>query len=294
MTAAGDGGGILAAVRALEIAARRNVSSIYEGNYLTSLRGSGLEFHEARRYLPGDPVRHIDWNMTARLGEPFVRTFLEEREREIFVAVDVSASMFAGWQERSKLQTAIEVAATLGLSAVEAGDRLGLLTFDDRVHDFHRPLGGRRQLYTLLRVLVEAERRGPRRTQVSDPRAAIHAIQGLRGRRFVVFLVSDFIDHDVPDDLRYVRRRHDVSLIHIYDPLEHATHGPLRLLATAPEGAATTGLVDLERAEPLDEMQRFLESSAASLGMLVLSLSTREPVGTSLTRFFRRKQQWLR
>lgn len=286
--------GILAQLRALEIVARRNVSSLYTGNYLTTVRGSGMEFNEARHYVHGDPERHIDWNMTARLDEPFVRTYLEEREREVIIALDVSASMHTGWQERSKLETAIELAATLGLSVIEAGDRLGYLTFHERVVDFSRPMGGKRQLYTFLRALVRQPAVTPPRTRASDPRAAIHAIQELRGRRFVVFVVSDFIDHDVPDDLRFVGQRHDVSLAHIYDPFEYAGPGPVRMLAAAPEGRAATRSIGPEASGSLEQMQRFLAETAARYGLLTFSLATTMPVGRTLSDFFHRKQQWIR
>jgi uncharacterized protein (DUF58 family) len=286
--------GILSQLRALEIVARRNVSSLYTGNYLTTVRGSGMEFNEARHYVHGDPERHIDWNMTARLDEPFVRTYLEEREREVIIALDVSASMHTGWQERGKLETAIELAATLGLSAIEAGDRLGYLTFHERVVDFSRPVGGKRQLYTFLRSLVRQPMVTPPRTRASDPRAAIHAIQALRGRRFVVFIVSDFIDHDVPDDLRFVGQRHDVSLAHIYDPFEYAGPGPVRMLAAAPEGRAATRSIGPEASGSLEQMQRFLAETAARYGLLTFSLATTMPVGRTLSDFFHRKQQWIR
>ncbi|WP_224243522.1 DUF58 domain-containing protein [Hyalangium gracile] len=286
--------GILTRVRALELVAQRNVSSLYSGNYVTTVRGSGMEFNEARHYSEGDPERHIDWNMTARLDEPFVRTYLEEREREVIVAVDVSASMHSGWQERSKLETAMELAATLGLSAIEAGDRLGFLTFHERVVDFSRPLGGRRQLYTFLRALAGQQQAPPPRTRVSDPRAAIHAIQSLRGRRFVVFLISDFIDHDVPDDLRFIGQRHDVSLVHVYDPFEYAGPGPVRLLAMAPEGPTQARSVPPDASGSLEAMQRFLAEAGARHGLLTVSVSTQAPVGRTLSDFFHRKQQWIR
>ena len=124
---------LLRKVRRLELVARRNVSSLFAGNYLTTILGQGLEFHEARRYVPGDSVRRIDWKMTARRGVPYVRTFLEERQREIFIALDVSPSMATGWQDKTKLEVAVEMAASLAVSAVDSGDRLGFVTFADRV-----------------------------------------------------------------------------------------------------------------------------------------------------------------
>lgn len=285
---------LLRQTRALEIAARRNVTSTLAGNYVTRVRGSGMEFHEARPYRPGDPERTIDWNMTARLGEPWVRVFLEEREREVVVALDVSASMHAGWQARSKLETAVEVAATIGLSAIEAGDRLGFLTFRDRVDRLHRPLGGRAQLHRMLRCLVEASHEPPVRTDSSDPRAAIHAIQALGQRRLVVFLVSDFLDHDVPEDLRFLGWRHDVTLVHVFDPFEHAGPGPVRLLAHAPEGSGEVALTGIDCGGPLGATEGWLRRAATPLGIDVHPVACTDPIGRSLASFFHRKRPWTR
>ena len=281
---------LLAEVQDLELVARKNVSSLLTGNYLTTIPGRGLEFHEARRYVQGEPVRRIDWKMTARMGVPYVRTFLEERQREIFIALDVSPSMATGWQEKTKLEKAVEVAATLAVSAIEAGDRLGVVTFADRVLEVDRPRAGKRQLFRALKTFAGALSREPEPCRVSDPRAAIHAVQRLRGRRFVVFVISDFIDHDVPEDLKYFKRRHDVSLIHVYDPLEYGASSPLRLPAFAPEGS--TGLTSLAPGEigSLEEMVEFLERECQKYGVDLASLPTNEPAGGALMGLFQRKR----
>jgi uncharacterized protein (DUF58 family) len=285
----GKAGALLQRVEELEVLARENVSSVLSGNYLTSIRGSGLEFHEARQYQPGDPVRHIDWNMTARTDEPWVRTYLEEREREFFIALDVSASMYTGWQERTKLETAIEAAATLAVSVDRAGDRLGWVLFTDEVVEVVRPGRGGAQLYRFLRRLVRVLEEPPDRHAGSDPRQAIHAIQEMRGRRFAVFLISDFLDHDVPEDIAHIRIRHDVSLLHIYDPFEYAGSGPVRLLAQSPEGPAGTGITTLGHSSDLAEVQQTLTEAAGLRRVLMHSMSCADPVGPSLAAFFHRK-----
>ena len=183
---------LLRRVRTLEISAERNVSSLLSGNYRTTFRGQGLDFHEARKYIPGDAVRRIDWRMTARMREAYIRVHNEERQRELLLAVDVSPSMATGWQQRNKLETAIEVAATLALAAVRAGDRLGYLLFHDKALHLEPPSRGRLAFFLLLRRLLEAydrydlPRPGNNRenveTSVTDIRSAIHAIQNLRGR----------------------------------------------------------------------------------------------------------------
>lgn len=284
---------LLKRTRVLEIIARRNVSSILSGEYLTGVPGEGLEFHEARHYVPGDPVRHIDWNMTARMDEPYVRTYLEEREREVIVAVDVSPSMRTGWQERTKIETAVEIAATLAASAVSAGDKVGLVTFDDAARDVLRPRSGRAQLMRVVRSLLERMDAEPRAVKESDPRAAIHAVQAWRNRRFVVFLVSDFVDHDVPEDLAYMRRQHDVSLLHVFDPLEYPPDGsksPLRMPVFAPEGPRNAGWWRPGDTEDFATVTGFLGRAARKRGIFAESISTADPVGPALAAFFHHKR----
>ena len=282
---------LLRRTRALELVARRNVSSLLAGEYVTGVPGEGLEFHEARPYVPGDPVRHIDWNMTARLDEPFVRTYLEEREREVLVALDVSPSMHTGWQERTKLEMGIEIAATLAASAVAAGDRVGLVTFDEQTRDVLRPRSGKAQLLRVVRTLIERLDDAPARTEGSDPRAAIHSMQALRGHRFVVFLVSDFVDHDVPEDLAYMRRQHDVSLLHVYDPLEYpAVDGPLRMAVQAPEGPRNSGWWRPGDTESFGAVAGFISTMARRRGLFASSFSTADPVGPALAAFFHHKR----
>ncbi len=282
---------LLAEVRDLELVARKNVSSLLTGNYLTTIPGRGLEFHEARRYVQGESVRRIDWKMTARMGSPYVRTFLEERQREIFIALDVSPSMATGWQEKTKLEVAVEMAATLAVSATLAGDRLGLLTFSDRVFELERPRAGKRQLFRTLKTLAAVLGRPPVACRVSDPRCAVHAIQRFRGRRFVIFVISDFIDHDVPEDLKYFRSRHDVSLIHLYDPLEYLTFAPLRLAAFAPEGRADLASITPGETGSLEQMLAFLNRQCDKYGIALGSFSTTDPVGGALTEFFHHKRR---
>jgi uncharacterized protein (DUF58 family) len=284
-------GDLLGRAESLEIVARRNVASVRTGAYRSAVVGRGLEFHEARRYVQGEPVRWIDWKMTARLDEPWVRRFVEEREREVIVAVDVSPSMHVGWQERTKLETAIELAATLAVSVVDGHDRLGLVCFAEQVHEVLRPELGKVQLYRVLRSLVRHLEAPPTACVVSDPRSAIHAIEAHRGRRFVVFLISDFLDHDVPEDLRYLRRRHDVSLLHVYDPLEYPKAGPVRLPARPNEGPAPHSWVRFDRGESVSAVQRHLAFEAGRLGIEWRSVSSAEPVAPVLVDLFLERQR---
>lgn len=282
---------LLRQVRRLELVARRNVASWAPGESLTSILGRGLVFHEPRKYVAGEPARRIDWNITARVGEPYVRVHQEERRREIFLAVDVSPSMHVGFSRRTKLETAIELAATLAVSAIDGGDRVGYVTFADQVLDESRPRGGREQLFRVLRALLGSTSPWARRVAESDPRQAIHAIQRSRGRRFVVFLVSDFIDHDVPEDLKYVQARHDVSLLHVYDPLEYVASAPVLLRGQAPEGRHIFRTFRPGEDESLEARAGFLRAQAARHGIAAASFSTAEPVAHALGRLFHGKRR---
>ena len=282
---------LLRDVRLLELIARRNAAGTLAGDYLSAILGSGMVFHEARKYVQGEPARRIDWNITARTGEPYVRVHQEERQRAVMIALDVSPSMHVGFQARTKLEYAVELAATLAVSAVEGGDRLGWVLFADRALDAARPRPGRAQLFRGLKAMLAATGPWDRRVGESDPRAAIHAIERQRGGRYIVFLISDFIDHDVPDDLRYLRARHDVSLLHVFDPLEYAAPGPIAFEAVSPEGEARPRRLRPGATGGLDEMKTFLRRAAGRHGIAVTSLPTDRPVAAALGEFFHHKRR---
>lgn len=281
---------LLRSVRVLEMVSRRSAAGLLSGDYQTAIRGQGLLYQESRKYLPGDPVRSIDWNVTARTGEPYVKVNLEERQRDVYVALDVSPSMHAGFQDRTKLEFAIEMAATLGATAIEGGDRLGWVLFADRVLEDERPAGGRGQLFRFLRSLLRRSWPWERPVAESDPRAAVHAIQRARRGRFVVFLISDFIDHDVPEDLKYLRPRHDVSLLHVYDPVEFKDAPDVVFGGFSPEGFAGPRLVSPGAAGSLEATETFLQREAARYRLTARSCSTASSVQAELSELFHAKR----
>lgn len=282
---------LLRSVQQLELVARQNAAGWLMGDYLTSIRGRGMVFHESRKYVAGEPARHIDWNVTARLGEPYVKVHLEERRRDVVIALDVSPSMHCGLGQRSKLELAVELAATLAVAAEGADDRLGLLVFADQLLHQARPRSGGAQLFRCLKAILEHCEPWQRTVAESDPRQVFHGLEKFGRGRCVVFLISDFIDHDIPDDLKYVQAKHDISLLHIYDPLEFMT-APVVLRGRAAEGHRRGPLV-MGEAESLSAMQGFLRRQAAPYRLAVESFSTDQPLRLALARFFHRKRRQL-
>ncbi|MEM1178363.1 MAG: DUF58 domain-containing protein [Acidobacteriota bacterium] len=284
---------LLRRVRRLELIGRHNAAGLRPGDYSTKIRGSGLIFEEPRKYVPGDEARRIDWNITARLGGvPHVRVHSEERQREVLLLLDVSPSMHFGSRRLTKLETAVELAATLAVSTVHAGDRLGFVTFADRVLSDLPPREGRAQLFRVLRSMLDDTRPWRRPVAQSDPRTAIHAVERRRGR-FSIFLISDFIDHDIPDDLRYLRARHDVTLLHVFDPLEYADpegKAPVSLRARSPEGDRRPASRPWGQGESVEALQSWLRQRCGELRMDFASLPTTEAAPLALGPLFKRRR----
>ena len=203
-------------IRRIEITTRRAVLDTLAGGYHSVFKGRGMAFSEVRPYQPGDEIRAIDWNVTARIGEPFVKVFVEERELTALIAVDRSASQEAGLSPQTKAEVAAEIAALLVFSALENGDRAGLLLFTDRVERFVPPRRGKKHGLRLISEALAYEPRGGG----TDVALALRDITRLLRRRAVVFVVSDFLSADYEGPLAVCARRHDVIPVVISDPIE--------------------------------------------------------------------------
>lgn len=203
-------------IRAVEIKARILADEALLGTYRSVFRGSGLEFEEVREYEPGDDIRSIDWNVTARMGTPYIKKFREDRELNIFLAVDVSASSWFGSVTQSKRDLGAEVAALLALTAMSNNDKVGLLRFASELQEWMPLARGRDHLLRVIRALLFAE---PRRTRTELTTAA-RFLTNVSKKRGVVFLVSDFIDVDVDESMRMLGRKHDVIAIVLNDRRE--------------------------------------------------------------------------
>ena len=209
---------ILKKIRRLELRTRRFVETAFAGQYHSVFKGRGMNFDEFRQYQFGDEVRSIDWNVTARMGEPFVRKYVEERELTVMLLVDVSASGGFGTGSYSKRELAAEVASLLAFCAIRNNDKVGLLLFTDQVELYVPPRKGRTHTLRLIREILYFEPRG-RGTNLAKP---LDFLNRVTTRRAVVFVVSDFQASDYDRELSICSRRHDLIALPVEDPGERA------------------------------------------------------------------------
>jgi uncharacterized protein (DUF58 family) len=207
---------ILKKIRRLELKTRGLVDAAFAGQYRSVFKGRGMNFEEVREYSAGDEVRSIDWNVTARLGEAYVKKFTEERELTVMLLVDVSASGSFGSVNLSKRELAAEVASLLAFSAIRNSDKVGLLLFSDHVELFIPPRKGRSHILRLIREILYFEPKG----RGTDPASALTYLNKVVTRKSVVFLISDFQTPDMSRELSVTARRHDLIAMPIVDPCE--------------------------------------------------------------------------
>jgi uncharacterized protein (DUF58 family) len=215
-------------IRHIEIRTKRLVNDSFAGEYHSIFKGRGMEFEEVRPYQPGDDIRTIDWNVTARTGEPYVKRFVEERELTVMLVVDASASENFGSVQHFKRELAAELTAVLSFAATTNNDRVGLLIFTDQVELYIPPRKGRKHVLRLLRELLAFE---PRHSG-TDIKLALDTVNHVMKRRGIIFLVSDFMAN--PEGFRtamaVTNRRHDLIAVDLHDPLEISI-GDVGLLA---------------------------------------------------------------
>lgn len=203
-------------VRRLQFKARRAVEELLGGEYHSVFKGSGIAFEEVRPYQPGDDVRGIDWNVTARMNAPFVKRYVEERERTVLLALDASGSLAFGTGLQTKRQAAAELAALIAFSAATNNDRVGLIQFSDRIEQFLPPRKGTSAVLRIVRdvLFFEGKHHG------TSLREGLDHLNRVVRRRAIVFLFSDFLDHGFDRALQRTARRHDVIAVRLADPRE--------------------------------------------------------------------------
>lgn len=236
---------LLKKVRRIELKTRGLSEHIFSGEYHSAFKGRGMTFSEVREYTPGDEVRTIDWNVTARFGHPFVKVFEEERELTVMLVADVSGSEDFGTTGLLKRELITEVCATLAFSAIKNNDKVGLILFSDRVEKFIPPKKGRSHILRLIRELLEfrAEQRS------TDITAALKYLNSVLKKRCITFLVSDMMDAGYEDAMKIANRRHDLVVLRTSDPRE----GEM----------PNIGLVRFE--DPETSMQRWVDTGSKAI-----------------------------
>lgn len=291
---------ILRQVRRIDMRTRGLVASRFSGEYHSVFKGQGIEFVEVREYLPGDDVRTIDWNVSARTGGVFVKKYIEERELTVLLAVDLSASQRWGTRTRFKSEMVAEAAATLAMSAVRNNDRVGLLIFTDRVELFVPPRKGRRHVLRILRDLLAFEPAG----RGTDLAASVGYATRLLRSRSILFIISDFV---VGDGIHAADRaftaaaaRHDVIPVVLTDPADAVLPDAGLLRFVDPETGAENAVdtsdpgVRARFAAAVTSERTALRRIFRRLGIEEIELTTDRPTSNAVISFFRRRERRLR
>jgi len=289
---------LLQKVRKIEIKTHGLSRNIFAGEYHSQFKGRGMAFSEVREYQPGDDVRAIDWNVTARMNRPYVKIYEEERELTVMLLVDVSGSRNFGTQSQMKRDTMAEVAATLAFSTIENNDKVGVIFFSDQIEKFIPPKKGKSHVLHIIRELLSFEPEHPG----TDINAALEFLTNAQKRRCTAFIISDFIGKPIPDPslkgrgqtspIVIASRKHDLSAIQIYDRRDAEMPNVGLLKVKDPEtGArvwADTSLASVRNAYAQEwrDQQDALENVYTKTGMNHVSIRTDEDYVKSLMRLF--------
>jgi uncharacterized protein (DUF58 family) len=282
-------------VRRIEITTRHLVRDIVAGEYSSAFRGRGVEFAEVREYQPGDDIRTIDWNVTARLGSAYVKRYLEERELSVLFVVDMSASGGFGSRRRTKNELAAELAAVLALAAARNNDRIGGLFFTDRVEYRLPPAKGRRHVLRLISDLLAFEPAGTG----TDFGLALAELEPTLRRRAIIFVLSDFMTTGYEAVLGRIARRHDVVGLQLVDPRERALPAAGIVTFWDPETDAWRRIDTADArvrayfSRQTEAFDRDLARGLRERGADLLRLETGQPYAEPLLTFFRRRERML-
>lgn len=282
---------ILKKVKRIEIQTRGLVNNFFGGEYHSVFKGRGMTFSEVREYQPGDDIRLIDWNVTARSGNPFIKVFEEERELTVFLIVDISASGAFGSESQLKKNIGAEIASVLGFSAIKNNDKVGLILFSNEVVKYVPPKKGKSHVLRVIRELLYTKPNG----DGSSIKDALEFLMKVSKRRCVCFLLSDFLDDKFWNSIRIANRKHDLIGIKIYDPYEINLPDIGMIKVEDPE-TGSMFWVDTSFEPDLKQMNNNnikslvdLEKQSAKIGLDIISISTTEDYVDPLMKFFKRR-----
>ncbi len=285
---------ILSQVRRIEIATGRLVSETFAGEYHSVFKGRGMEFSEVREYLPGDDIRSIDWNVTARLGRPFVKQYVEERELTVMLACDISGSQFFGTRKKMKNEIAAELSALFAFAALKNNDKAGLMLFTSETELYIPPKKGRQHVLRLVRELL-AHKPKKKGTSIS---ACLDTVNRVLKRSSILILISDFLDSGFEQAVKRTTAKHDFIPVIIQDPLENSI----------PKIAAVLSAQDAETGETMEwdissknfhadysklrlEKKTAVEKLFRSLGVDWITIRTDKPIVDPVVHFFKQREK---
>lgn len=301
-------------VRRLQIRTKRQVSDNLSGAYLSVFKGSGIEFDEVRPYVPGDDIRSIDWNVTARTGVPHIKRFVEERELCIMLLVDISSSQDFGLDGRSKRDTASEIAALLAFSAISNSDKVGLILFHSEAEKLIPPRKGQKHALRVVREILadqggESQKKSPwyrrwlrfsrknkqKMARQTDISSALEFCHQTLSRKAIIFVISDFLDQNYLSTMQRVHRKHDVVGVSISDQAEHSlpSLGLINLvdLETGREVVVDSSALEADFAKKQRTRREALAAEFQNSGIDLISLDQKTDSLTELMRFLRKRER---
>lgn len=284
---------ILRKVRKLEIKIRKMVESTFAGEYHTAFKGQGLEFDEVRLYQYGDDIRTIDWNVTAKTGQVYIKKFKEEREQTLFVLFDVSGSGDFGPLDENKRLIGMEIASILAFSALKNNDKFGLATFSDRLEQFYKPSKGRKHILKIVRgVLTNVNK-----SEKTNINFALDFIKHTLKRRSILIIISDFLDDNYERALVHLGRKHEVILIRLYHPNEVFQMGtgtiPVLEIESGHQTWLNAGNATYRKQlnDSFEQVQTNLENLCKRNKMDILLVNTQEDYIPVLESYFRKRNK---
>lgn len=283
---------LLKKVRKIEIKTRGLSNQVFSGTYKTRFKGRGMSFSEVRQYQYGDDVRNIDWNVTARTNEPYVKVFEEERELTFMLLIDTSGSAFFGTGQQNKMEIATEIAATLAFSANANNDKVGAIFFSDKVEKFIPPKKGKPHILRILRDMLYAKPRQAT-TNLNEP---LKYLTNIINKRCTAFIISDFMCQDYDNGIKLAANRHDAIGIHLYDPLEVKMPN-VGLLPIVDAETGQSKWIDTSSASVRNNYNKwyadnlsYLKSTFLRNGADVVSMPTNQPYLSVLIKFFKERR----
>lgn len=284
---------LLKKVRKIEIKTKGLIANVFSGEYHSAFKGRGMSFSEVRAYQYGDDVRHIDWNVTARTGVPFVKVFEEERELTVMLVVDCSKSSFFGTHQQFKIEWMTEICAVLAFSATTNNDKVGLLMFSDKIELFIPPKKGRQHILRIIRELLNVEPRG----ESTHLGVAMEYFYHVIKKRSICFVLSDFFDEGYENTLRIASKKHDIVGIQVLDPMEERLKSSGLWLVEDAETGVTSWLDTNDRKVQQQLLQYYYENTERCKSMFrrsgadLLTIRTNEPYVNALMQFFQKRMK---